>query len=57
MEKRKRKIVPPTRKSFNQNEEQKASYGNISFPKSEAKDHLPSCKLQIDDIQHHHTVL
>lgn len=57
MDKRKRRIVPPNRKSFDQNEKQEASYGTISFPKSEVKDHLSSCKLQIDDIQHHHTVL
>lgn len=57
MDKRKRRIVPPNRKSFNQNEEQKASYGNIIFPKNWGNKELSSCKLVIDDIQHNHTVV
>lgn len=56
MDKRKKRI-PIAEPAKEQNIEQKASYGIITFPKSWGKEELSSCKLQIDDIQHNHTVV
>ena len=53
---RKKRIVHPKRES-EQEIKQKASYGEISFPKKDSNENFFYCLENLNEIQHQHTVL